>query len=100
MTVEVRLKLSDVAQGAVSNDLSQGQEVRIPSTILVDCEQFPSASGYLNQLSSLCSGRDERLLHDNVFAGLKCCLAHFEMGFGNTGDDDNVDGRIPIDVID
>lgn len=69
--VKVALELGELAESTLADELLDGEEVGVPSTVLVDGEDKVLGLGEGGKLVGLRRGGSERLLADDVLASLQ-----------------------------
>lgn len=94
MAIKVRLELHDAAQCAILLQLAEGEEIAVPSAVLVHADQLPGRARSLDEGGGFGGCGDEGLLDEDVLPCLQRGGAEGEMRVGGCGDDDDVDGRV------
>ena len=87
MAIEVSLELGDFTQRSRRDDLFESDKVRVPAAVLVHGQLLAALLRDLAQFICFCGGGHERLLHDDVLAGLQGGFAHAKVRLGDAGDD-------------
>ena len=100
MAIKVRLKLRDISKRTRRDDLLERNEVRIPSSVLVNSELLARLLRNVAELICFLSSRNERLLNDDVLARLQSGFAHVEVSLRDAGDDKDVYGGILQGFVD
>ena len=67
-TVNVRLKVFDLAKGSLLNNLLNAEEVAVPAAVMEDGEQQLLLLRQGNQVAGFLHVECERFVHDHVFA--------------------------------
>jgi len=99
VTVKVRLELGNIAQRAFGHDFAQSQEIRVPSTVLIDSQQLPAPLRDVRELVGLLGSRHERLFHDHVLARFEGIFAHAVVSFRYARDDHDVHILVVVDFV-
>src|SRR5262249_26711962 len=85
------LDMEDFADDPFVYDLANGEEIRIPAAILIDCERQSALHGGAHECIGLGGGQAERLLDDDVLAGLEQLARECRVGVGWRANHDGID---------
>lgn len=85
------VELHHRAKFILLDQLLHGEEIRIPSSILIYADKLPRLLGDIDELLGFGGCRDEGLFDQNVLAGLESRFREMEVSVWRSGDYDNVD---------
>jgi hypothetical protein len=100
VAIEVRFEFRDVAQLTRRKNRLEGDEIRVPATVLVHGQFLARLRGEGAEFGGFRGGGDEGLLDDDVFAGLQGGLDHGVVRPGDAGDDDDVYAFVGEGLVD
>lgn len=89
--IKVCVEFENVAKGSLSDEVLDGQKVRVPPAVLVYADETVVGSGDLGKLVGLSRSRHEWFLGQNVLAGLQGGLCEFKVAVCGSCDDNDID---------
>ena len=95
----MRLESDQSADGALLQQLFDGEKIAIPAAIVEGNGEQTLAPGKAYEFERFFAGGGEWLVDDNVFAGLEHALGEGKMGLIGRGHDDQLNGFVGENFI-